>query len=273
LIDNKASTLQLPGLIVSPDWLAQHLNHPALRLLDVRLRQNYDEGHIPGTVWVDLAGLACTIKGVAGMVLPPEPFAVQMRRLGLNRDTSVVVYDDHWGMPAARLLWSLARYGHFKAAVLNGGADRWLEEGRPRTTEATLPAPAHFDAQANEAHLVNGAWLLTRSEQAAVVLVDTRTPGEYAQGHLPHAISWDWMRGISADGWDYRRPADELRTELAGLGITPDKEIVTYCESGVRAAHTYLLLRDLGYPKVRLYDGSWLEWSRYYQNQTKGGGS
>jgi thiosulfate/3-mercaptopyruvate sulfurtransferase len=263
MTDDK-TPLHLPGLIVSPDWLAQHLNRPGLQLLDARLRESYDEGHIPGAVWVDLAALTCTISGVAGMVLPPELFAEQMRRVGLNQDSLAVIYDDHWGMPAARLLWALARYGFHQAAVLNGGSDRWQAEERPWTSEPLIPPPGQFIAQMDEAHLAEGAWLSELGEQAGMVLVDTRTPGEYANGHLPGAICWDWMNGVAANSWDFQRPADELLSELTSLGITPDKEIVTYCRSGARAAHTYLLLRVLGYPRVRLYDGSWLEWSRYY---------
>jgi thiosulfate/3-mercaptopyruvate sulfurtransferase len=120
-------------------------------------------------------------------------------------------------------------------------------------------------AGADEAHLATGAWLTTQGDGAEIALVDTRTPGEYAQGHLPGAICWDWLNGAPVKGWDFQRPAEALLAELTSLGITPDKEIITYCQSGARAAHTYLLLRNLGYPKVRLYDGSWLEWSRYYK--------
>jgi thiosulfate/3-mercaptopyruvate sulfurtransferase len=165
----------------------------------------------------------------------------------------------------------LARYGHPNAAVLNGGWDRWLAEGRPRTAEPFIPDPGHFVAKADESHLAEGAWLRSANKESAVTLVDTRTPAEYSQGHLPDAICWDWLNGVPRDSWDIRRPADELLDELTGLGITPDKEIVTYCQSGARAAHTYLLLRDLGYPRVRLYDGSWLEWSRYNYEQAEGG--
>ena len=104
-----------------------------------------------------------------------------------------------------------------------------------------------------------------------LLLLDTRSRSEYAQGHLPGAICWDWMNGVPLQGWETMRPATELRTELELLGITPDKEIVTYCRSGARAAHTYLLLRNLGYPRVRLYDGSWLEWcSRVLKEETDG---
>ena len=82
-----------------------------------------------------------------------------------------------------------------------------------------------------------------------------------AAGHLPNAINWDWMNGVPTEGWETLRPTGELAAELAAVGITPDKEIVTYCRSGARASHTLMLLRTLGYPRVRNFKGSWLEWS------------
>lgn len=254
---------RLPGFLVEPEWLAANLNLPNLRILDVRLAESYDEEHLPGAAWVDLGALSCIVHGVAGMLLPPADFAAFMSQLGVNHDTAVVLYDDSWGMPAARVLWSLVRYGHTNVAVLNGGWDRWQDGGYPVSTELPTISPATFTPQPAHEHLAERPWLLDRIGDPDLVLIDTRTPNEYAQGHLPNALSWDWMNGVPLDGWDAVRPADELREELAALGVTPEKEIVTYCRSGARAAHTYLLLRHLGFPRVRNYDGSWLEWSRY----------
>jgi thiosulfate/3-mercaptopyruvate sulfurtransferase len=228
-------SLQLPGLIVGPDWSAQYLNHPALCLLDVRLRDSYDEGQ---NLWLGLRDPDTDQVEVIALDLDTLEIT---SRLDLGQDT----YDDHWSMPAARVLWSLARYGHHNAAVLNGGWDRWLAEGRLWTAEPVIPDRGHFVAKADESHLAEGAWLRSANKESAVTLVDTRTPAEFSQGHLPDAICWDWMNGVPRDSWDIRRSADELLDELTGLGITPDKEIVTYCQSGARAAHTYLLLRDL----------------------------
>lgn len=254
--------LGLPNLVVTPEWLNGHLGHPDLRLLDVRPTESYAAGHIPGAAQVDLDGLACTLNDVPGMLIPPDKFAAKMSRLGVDRNSTVVIYDDHWGMSAARVLWALACYGHQQSAVLTGGWDRWQEEGRPWTTEATMPSSAHFEIQQPPGdHSAPHPWLVSQLQRPDLLLLDTRSPGEYAQGHLPGAICWDWMNGVPLQGWDIMRPAAELQPELELLGVTPDKEIITYCRSGVRAAHTYLLLRNLGYPRVRLYDGSWLEWS------------
>lgn len=258
-----ASLLRVPGLLVTPDWLSQHLRHPGLRLLDARPFDSYTAGHIPGAVQVDLEGLTYQVDGVDGMLLPPELFAGRMGRLGVDQDHAVVIYDDNWGLPAARILWSLARYGHSNVAVLDGGWDRWQAEGRSSASEPFEPPAAQFFVRLDDEHIAHHAWLQRQMDRPDLVLVDTRAPGEYFQGHLPGAICWDWINGLPLGSWDTMRPAEELRAEFTNLGITPDKEIVAYCLSGVRAAHTYLLLRSLGYPRVRVYDGSWLEWSHY----------
>lgn len=255
--------LSLPGLLVTPQWLAPRLQHPALCLLDVREVDSYSEGHLPGAVQVELRSLDREIDGVPGMLLPRDPFARTMSQLGVTGEFAVVIYDDNWGLPASRVLWALTRYGHNSVGVLNGGIDRWQEEGYAITTESPSPAPALFHPCVRDEHLATRTWLQKRLSDGDVVLLDTRTPGEFAAGHLPGAICWDWINGVPVGSWDALRPDDELRAELARLGVTTEKEIVTYCRSGARAAHTYLLLRHLGFPRVRLYDGSWLEWSRF----------
>ena len=261
--------LILPGLLVTPQWLAQRLQNPALCLLDVREAASYDEGHIPGAIQVALASLSREIDGVPGMLLPQDAFAREMSRLGVSRGRSVVIYDDNWGLPAARVLWALARYGHDHVADLDGGIDRWQEEGYAISVEPTKAAPTTFQPQARDEQLATRTWLRKRLVDPDLVLLDTRAPGEFAAGHLPGAVCWDWINGVPMGSWDTLRPAGELREELARLGVTPEKEIVTYCRSGARAAHTYLLLRHLGFPRVRLYDGSWLDWSRHMNEDQK----
>ncbi|MCC6457310.1 MAG: sulfurtransferase [Caldilineaceae bacterium] len=251
----------LPGLLVTTTWLTEHLHAPDLRVVDVRPADAFAEAHIPGAVQIDLAALATVVDGVQGMLIGPEAFAAIMGQLGIDENRAVVIYDSNWGMPAARVLWTLAYYGHSNAAVLNGGWDRWEEEGRAVSQATEPPEPTRFTPQPVPAYLAELSWLQTHLDDPNVVLIDTRTNNEYAAGHLPNAIAWDWMNGVPAQGWDTMRPAEELAAELAALGITPDKEIVTYCRSGARAAHTHLVLRKLGYPRVRNYDGSWLEWS------------
>jgi thiosulfate/3-mercaptopyruvate sulfurtransferase len=251
----------LPGLLVTPEWLATQLGASDLRIVDVRPADAYAEGHIPGAVQLELAALSTTVDDVQGMLLGPEAYAAIMGQLGIDSDHAVVIYDSNWGMPAARVLWSLAYYGHSNAAILNGGWDGWEEGNYPTSNTVDLPQATTFTPQPTPHFLAELSWVQTHLDDPNVVLIDTRTPNEYAAGHLPNAMNWDWMNGVPTEGWETLRSSEELAAELNALGITPDKEIVTYCRSGARASHTFLLLRNLGYPRVRNYDGSWLEWS------------
>jgi len=256
-----------PGLIVSSQWLLQNLHHPALRLIDVRSADAYAEGHLPGAVHLELSEITGQRDGVPGMLIPAADFAARMGAAGVDEKSVIVLYDDNWGMPAARVLWALARFGFTQAAVLNGGWDSWEEEGHPQTTAIAPPSPTTFVVRNADEALAERAWLLAQPPRDDLMIIDTRTPNEYEQGHLPNAINWDWMNAVPAGGWTMIREADELKEELRTLGVTPDKEIVTYCRSGARAAHTYLVLRALGFPRVRNYDGSWLEWSHYLTSE------
>lgn len=255
--------LDLPEMIVSIDWLTEHLTDPAICLIDMRAADAYAEGHIPGAVHLELADITGPRDGVPGMLIPTTDFAERIAQAGVDDHHAIVIYDDNWGMAAARLLWALARFGLTNVAVLDGGWDRWEELEHPQTTEVMTPTRGNLTIDPNDEQLAEREWLLTESERKDLVIIDTRTPKEYEDGHLPNAINWDWMNAVPMGAWEMMRDANELREEFAALGVTPDKEIVTYCRSGVRAAHTYVVLRALGFPRVRNYDGSWLEWSHY----------
>lgn len=246
--------------LVQPEWLAQHLHEPQLRILDARLLENYAEGHIPFAAHVDLGTLRYTKHGVHGMLIEPEAFAeIAGGRLGIGHETFVVIYDDYFSQIAARIGWSLLRYGHARVAILDGGWDAWEAAGLPVSVEAYRPQAASFIPVFVDGHLAEYDWVRAHLHSLDVVLLDVRSPAEYAKGHVPGAVLWNWENGTSSVS--SFAPAGELRTELSRLGVTPDKEIVTYCQSGMRAAHTFFLLRHLGFDRVRMYDGSWAEWS------------
>ncbi len=259
--------LTLPGPLVNPEWLAGALGNGRLRLLDVRPADAFAEAHIPGAVRVELPALATRLGGVDGMLLPAPAFARQVGALGVGSQSLVVVYDDQWGMAAARVFWALRRYGHTQVALLTGGWDQWLAERRPMRGGAGVATPAFFGPRFADETVADRAWVerkldQRRSGESDLLLVDTRGSKEYAEGHLPGAVNWDWVSAIPADGWNAVKGLEEVRSSLLAAGITPEREIVTYCRSGVRAAHTWWVLQLLGYPRVRLYDGSWLEWSQ-----------
>jgi len=264
-----SSELNLPGLIITTDWLFEHLGHPALCLLDVRDAAHFAEGHLPGATHVDLQTLSHTVASIPGMLLPPAAFADQLERLGIRHGGSIVAYDDNWGLAATRVLWALARYGISSAALLTGGWDQWQAEGRPISLAAAEPLWGAWSGipviQADDSTIASGSWLHAHLTDPEVTIVDVRSAKEFAEGHIPGAVHWEWLNAVPTGQWAALRPDTELLADLQQAGITPNKEIVTYCRSGVRAAHTYWSLRHLGYPRVRNYDGSWLEWQSISQ--------
>lgn len=254
-------TITKPKLLVSPEWLAGRIGQPTVKVVDVRSPDVYADGHIPGAVNLSLPTLQTFRDGTPEMLVGQPEFEARVGQLGVRETDTVVLYDEMWGMPAARVLWALERYGHEDAHILNGGLDRWKAEGRPLTANSPAPSPTTYHATPVNEREASHDWLRTHLNDPAIVVVDTRTPNEYRQGHVPGAINWDWMNAVPVDSHATLRPDDELRAELEALGVTPDKEIVVYCRSGARSSHTYLTLRHLRYPRVRNYDGSWLAWS------------
>ena len=254
----------LPGLLIDPDWLGDHIGDSRVRIVDLRDPEAYGESHISEAVRLDLEDLGECRDGCDNVVLSPADFERVMARLGISNGDTVVAYDDHWGLPSARLIWALHHYGVRSVGVLNGGWDRWHEEGWPATgAQSPLPEQANcFEAHLNPDVAADREWIADRVGREGVVFLDTRSDTEFDQGHLPGALVWDWFNAVPADSWECSRDSEELRSELATLGVHPSDEVVVYCRSGMRAAHTYVVLRHAGFERVRLYDGSWQEWSR-----------
>ena len=270
--DDSEAGPAIPELLVDPEWLGDHIGDRRVRTVDLRDREAYAGGHIPGSVQLDLQDLGESRDTCENMVLRPADFARVMAELGISDRDTVVAYDEHWGLPSARLIWALHYYGHWSAAVLNGGWDRWQDEGRPMTGVPRSDGPAisagpvqgervSFKAHPNPDVAADFEWIADRVGRENVILLDTRSHTEFDQGHLPGAKCWDWFNAVPAGSWECSRDPEALRSELAELEVYPSDEVVAYCRSGMRAAHTYVVLKHAGFPHVRLYDGSWQEWN------------
>jgi thiosulfate/3-mercaptopyruvate sulfurtransferase len=255
-----------PELLAETDWLAQHLTAPDIRIVDMRSEEAYRKGHLPGAVNLDWKALKDPDNEV--YVIAPEKLAAMMGQYGIDNATTVVGYDDQGGLGPTRLWWVLDYYGHKPVKVLNGGWNKWLKEKRPVTTEVPTPQAVPFDVQmdANKICLVEE--LLAEMKLPNVVIVDARSPGEYSGfdvrakrgGHIPKAVNIDWVRNVTNDDLKTFKPAAELRKMYEASGVTPDKDIIVHCHTGVRAAHTVFTLTLLGYNQLRNYDASWQEW-------------
>jgi len=184
----------------------------------------------------------------------------------VSETKEVVFYEDNSGMRAARGLWFLEFYGHPNVKMLDGGLQAWKTAGAPVTTDAVTPKSSTFKVNERREVLATAGDVLRSLNKQNIAILDTRSAGEYYGTHvraarggaIPGAIHIEWTDNLDAGG-KFKSNAD-LKSLYDKSGITPDKEVVSYCQGGYRAAHSYVALRLLGFPKVRNYIGSWKEW-------------
>jgi len=246
--------------------LQRKLGAENLCIIDVRPAEDYANGHIPGATHFDLFGLSLIDTSDA----PLKAFMFMIHHVlelrGVSESKEVVFYEDNSGMRAARGLWFLEFFGHPNVKMLDGGFQAWKAAGAPIATEATPPKAAAFKIAERRDVLASTDDVLRSLDQKQIAILDTRSEGEYRGTHvraarggaIPGAIHIEWTDNIAADG-KFKSNAD-LKTMYDKAGITADKEVVSYCQGGYRAAHSYVALRLLGFPKVRNYIGSWKEW-------------
>jgi thiosulfate/3-mercaptopyruvate sulfurtransferase len=255
-----------PELLTTPEELKDKLGKPDLIVIDARQAELFAQSHIPGAIHFDLFGISLIDTSAA----PLKAFMSMMAHLfelrGVNLDTEVVFYEENSGMKAARGLWFLEYFGHERVSVLDGGLQAWKKGGYPVTIEAVPPRATHFNVAEKRGLLATYEDILNSLDDRRTRIVDTRSDDEYMGrlvraargGAIPGAVHLEWTRNLDADG--KYKPESELQQMYENLGVTPDKEAIPYCQGGYRAAHTYLALRLIGFPKVRNYLGSWKEW-------------
>jgi thiosulfate/3-mercaptopyruvate sulfurtransferase len=265
-------------LLVTTDWLAEHLDDPGIRVVEVDEDTDaYNRGHIPGAVAVNWnTDLQDPLRRD---FVSPEAFAKLQDALGIGNDTTVVLYGGNNNWFAAYAYWYYKVYGHEHVQLLDGGRKLWELEDRPLTTDTPAVEPTS-GYKTGEPDLSIRAFrdqvLAEYVGREGAALVDVRSPEEYrgeklapdhlpqeaAQrpGHIPGAANVPWAKAV--DGNTGRFLSDEELSSLyGGKGLTPDKDVVAYCRIGERSAHTWFVLHELlGYPRVRNYDGSWTEW-------------
>ena len=271
-----------PDILVSTEWLAEHLHDKGLRVLecdeDVLL---YDQGHIPGAIKLDWQ--TELNDPLRRDYLDQTHFEALLSSKGISNDDTLIFYGDKNNWWATYSFWVFQLFGHTNAKILDGGRAKWIAEGRPLETETpSYPATTYKaktrDDQAIRAFRDEVRDLLDKEGQglkAGRMLVDVRSPAEYSGellhmanypqegalrgGHIPGAANIPWAQAAQEDGTF--TPVEQLRALYEGKGVTPDKDVVTYCRIGERSSHTWFVLKYLlGYDKVRNYDGSWTEW-------------
>ncbi len=279
--------IELPsGPLVETDWLAAHLGHPQLRIVDMRgtvlpptapkphylaRYDDYAAGHIPGAVYIDWTRDIVDLDDPTPVqVAPPAKIAHELGKRGIGDDCVVVAYDDWFSMFAGRLMWVLRYYGFERVRVLNGGLVKWLAEGRPLTTEVPNYPPATFTPRP-QPHLRKTADQVLQGLGRDLLLIDARHEREYRGlesraargGHIPGAHNVFYQSLVSGPHQTYLSP-DQLRERFLAAGIDPeavnDREVVAYCNGGVSATPTALAFEIVSGRRVAIYDGSWNEW-------------
>lgn len=264
--------------LVSTQWVAENLSNPKVRVIEVDVDSAaYETGHIPGAVgWNWKTDLE---TDVVRDIADPSGVERLLSEAGVQDGTTIVLYGDNNNWFAAYALWLLEYYGISNVKLMNGGRKKWLEEGRPLTTEAPRHPRTAFkvrSAPRAEIRALRDQVLAVAAKRPGdVALVDVRSPREFSGellapenlpqegsqrgGHIPGARNIVWSQAVNEDGTF--KSADELMQLYQSQGVTPDKEVIAYCRIGERSAHTWFVLTHLlGYPKVRNYDGSWTEY-------------
>lgn len=256
-----------PELLVAPQQLDAALKsgRPPL-LLDLRPAEQYASGHLPGAVHLDLWGISLIDTDPA----PLRAFLWIIEHLlaerGVTNERPVVVYEQTTGTRAARAFWFLEFFGHPDVRVLDGGVGAWLDAGLPLSLDHVAPTSSTWKGERRTDLLATWQDVRDRLGAEGTTILDTRSEGEHCGtlvraargGSIPGAVHLEWKDSVGSDG--ALKPPDELTAMFAAKGVKPEHEVVTYCQGGYRAAHSYLVLRLLGYPQVRNYLGSWKEW-------------
>lgn len=265
-----------PEVLVTTDWVAQHGSDAGIRLVEVDVdTAAYDEGHVSGAVGLNWQTQLC--DQVRRDILTKEQFEELCQDNGISNDTTVIFYGDNNNWFATYALWQFRYYGHdeSKLKVMDGGRQKWIDEGRDLVTDTSSPDATDYKAKFPDDNVrATKDHVLPTLEQGVVNLVDVRSPAEFSgeiiappglpetaqrPGRIPGAANIPWATAVADDGTF--KSYDELKEIYEGAGVDPDKETVAYCRIGERSSHTWFALKYLlGYEKVRNYDGSWTEW-------------
>jgi thiosulfate/3-mercaptopyruvate sulfurtransferase len=266
-----------PEVLVSTDWVAAHLDDPAIRIVESNEDPLlYSSGHMPGAVEVDWT--RDLNHPLRRDYLERDGFETLMRRIGVTSDTTVVFYGDKTNWWATYAFWVFQLFGHDRAKVMDGGRLKWEREGRPLTTDVpTYPAAAYRAPDRDDTRIRVFRDEVLAHVRANLPLVDVRSPEEFSGerlhmpaypnegalrgGHIPGAANVPWARAVNAEDGTFKLAAELRAIYQDEVGLRRDDDVIAYCRIGERSSHTWFVLTHLlGFPRVRNYDGSWTEW-------------
>jgi thiosulfate/3-mercaptopyruvate sulfurtransferase len=264
-----APTEYATDVLVDTEWLQARLGDASLRIVEVGgSPRDYAAGHVPGSVFLSIGSLSNPDDPVDGQIATREQVSSALSGVGIEQGQTVVLLDRQNNLQAARAYWVLRYYQHPEVHVLNGGVPKWTADGGAIGTEVVEVAASRYGAGAADDDIrTTWQYVIDHVEDPQTLICDVRSPDEFLGrdvraargGHVPGSVNLEWTVAVQPDG-TFRSAAD-LFALYSRAGFTPDKQIITYCQSGVRGAHTWFVLHELlGYPSVRNYDGSWNEY-------------
>ena len=260
-----------PRLIEAGE-LAPVINHPSIRIVDMRTSlPDYLNGHIPNAVYLHFENLLVPRNGIPAQL--PEKISLEKimgDSLGISNDMWVVLYSEKSNPNATYLLWTLNHLGHKKVGILNGGWEKWVGEKLPQTQAYPPLSSKKFFGRIKGENLAEKKWVLGRLSARNGVIIDARSPKQYSgeegeeirKGHIPGARNVFWETTLEGDEVKVWKKKEDLEKLFAESGVVKQKEVIVHCRTGREASHLYFTLKYvLGFPNVRLYRGSWVEWA------------
>ena len=249
-----------PDWLADTDWLGQQLDNDQLAVIALTPPADFEQGHIPGAVQVDWPDLA--LSDSAQIADWRAQMETLLTKLGIERADTVVIYDDGT-IYAPRLWWILYQLGHQNIRILNGGFPAWNAAGLAVETGAVTPQPAAepYVGEPNDDAIATVDEVVASLDDSNTVLVDARSKDEFSQGHIPGAVLFPFTEVAESGQPPFWKSAEQLQSEFAALGVTPDKYVIPYCSTGVRSAALYFTLGLIGYDNVSLFSGSYEEWT------------
>lgn len=253
-------------LFIDAGQLRAALGDADIQVVAVEPPGDYAKAHIPGALQIDMADITAAAPPVAGLLPDEDRLAEALSDAGLRNDAHIVAYDRVGDGQAARLLYTLDVMGHGAISLLDGGLAAWHGAGYALESGAPQAVAGNFQLERQPQGIADRGWIEARLDDDDICFLDVRSAPEYAGtdvrsargGHIPGAINMDW--NLLKDGNGRLRPRAELLEILTQHGVEKDRDIVNYCQSHVRSSYTYLVLKWLGYKRVRGYPGAWSDW-------------
>jgi len=261
-------TKPLLPLITEAEELEANIDEDNLVIIDLSRAPIYARNHIPDAIHIEYSQIVSSKPPVMGLLPSAEALSEVLSTAGITPESHVVAYDDEGGAKACRLLWTLDVIGHQHSSLLNGGLRAWINENHAVSAGIESARPSEYPVAYTQNGLIEKAEILAKLNDPNVVLLDVRSPGEYTGsdkralrgGHIPGAVNLEWIHTIDQQYNLRLKDTNELQLLYIPLDVMPDKEVIIYCHSHHRSAHSYIVLKSLGYQNIKGYIGSWSDW-------------